>query len=175
MTDTEFIEAFRAYNENIFNFLCLRVHSREIAQDLTQEVYIKLWDNKAKYDPNKASIRTWLFKIARNHLIDHFRKNKNSFANISTESELLVEIYDDETTEKDLDIQYVLKKLYELEPEEQNLIILKYIEDLSNAEIAEIVDKNVVATKVAIHRAMKKLKRIINMSQSENEKILKYK
>src|SRR5690606_40937576 len=90
-----------------------------------------------------------LFKIARNHLIDHFRKNKNSFANISTESELLEEIYDDETTEKDLDIQYVLKKLYELEPEEQNLIILKYIEDLSNAEIAEIVDKNVVATKVA--------------------------
>lgn len=158
MTENEFIQAFKTYNQNVFNFVYLRIGSKEIAQDLTQEIYIKLWDYKHKFDPEKSNIKTWLYKIAKNHLVDFFRKNKNNFKN---EVELEA-IGEEQNQDRDLDIQFIIIKLSELDSDEQDLIIMKYIEDLSNEEIAQIIDKNINATKVAIYRAMEKLKRIIN-------------
>lgn len=159
-TSDDLTELFLELNEGIFNFILFRVgKNRETAEDLSQNVFLKAWENRDKYDHKKGALKTWIYTIAKNTIIDFYRTNKASRNSSFTDQVLVGEKLD---LDASLMSDYVLDKLSQLTDEEQNLIILKYIEQLNTKEIAKIINKKIIATKVAIHRSLKKLTKIIN-------------
>lgn len=144
-------EVFEPYHKELYNFVMSRTgYKVHLAEDITQDIFLKLWKSRKSYDKNKASIRTWMYQIARNYLIDIFRKKKLEFVDDAKGSTEL-------KTEDKIFVENMLQKLNDRDRE---LVQLRYIQDLSIKEIAQIIDKNESATKVAIHRAIKKLRKI---------------
>lgn len=158
-----FLEVFRNYNGQIFGYVYLRVaKNRAVAEDLTQEIFIKAWQNRTRFDARKANIKTWLYVIAHNSVVDHWRKTRVgtvSLDNTITNQLTVDTIQLDDTS---LLADFVYTQLCKLEPQDQDLITWRYIQELEIEEIAEILNKNYNTTKVAIHRALQKLKQLIN-------------
>ena len=161
--DTKFdiTEAFTEYNVLIYRYIYVRCgFHKEVAEDITQETFIKAWNNRDKYDSEKASLKTWLFRIARNLMIDYFRKNK--YQTIELDESLIAGDEFISKIEISDDYKKVINSMERLKQKERDLLVLRYVDELEIEEIAQIIKKNNVATKVAIHRALNKLKVEVN-------------
>ncbi len=152
--------SFNMWNGLLYKYIYSRLRNRELTEDLVQEVFMKAWNCRESFDGKKSSLKNWLFVITTNLLRDFYRKKK-----INTE-EISEEIANDNDTEKEVGVNdlvdFVFKKMQFLSEKEQNLISLRYKADLKIEDIAEIMHMNSSATKVAIHRAIKKLKSFCN-------------
>jgi len=136
------------YQSKVFSTAFHYTHDHEEARDLTQEIFIKLYNNLQKYK-GKASFSTWLYRIAVNRCIDWTRKKKpQTVSAISDGGEEELDIYDtiadsgggpEEALIKQENAVY-LRKLVESLPEiYKTVIILYYFEDFSPQEISEII------------------------------------
>ena len=152
------------YQPKIYRFVYFKVSHREEAEDLTHQVFLKSWENIADYELYEFPFSSWLYRIARNQTIDYYRtKKSNSSLESIAETKSLE---DDEIISELIDDSFNIKKIKEaivlLSDDQQNVIILRFIEDLSPKETAEIMDKTEGAIKILQHRAIKKLKEILN-------------
>ncbi len=153
--EIDVLNAFRKYNSLIYNYIYFRVgKNKELAEDLTQEVFLKAFNNKTTYDSKKASEKTWLFIIARSTVLDSYKKPEQEL--ISYEE--LIGKYDENNLQK-ITLDIALKKM---KPMEKELVEMKYILGLKTKEIAKIIGKSNSATKVSVRRAFYKLKQICN-------------
>jgi len=162
LTKTNFLEeVFDKYHVELFNFVLCKVGYKVfIAEDITQELFLKLWKKRAHYNPDKASIRTWIYIIARNHIIDHYRTQKNTVPLKAEERIRSNEILEIDVEKKQM-IKVAQNVMCQLNDSERELIQLRYIQGLSIKEVSKIINKKRSATKVAIHRAIKKLRKIL--------------
>lgn len=154
------------YLKPIYGFIYYQVKSQEQAEDLTQEVFLKVWKNFKKFNPEKK-FKTWLFIIAKNTVIDYWRQKKDkTFSDFDTEdggniildtladeSPLPEEIFD----QKDL-AEKIDNLLDELTPKEKSLLLLRYKQGFSLTEIAEIFSESVETIKSRHYRSLLKLK-----------------
>ena len=133
-----------------------RVRVREIAEDIAQEVFIKAWEKRTQFNPTKGSLKNWIYAIALNAVRDHFRRNKHRAT-----VELPEEISSDEDIASQTDTKssagFILEHMKALSEKEQELLTLRYMQELSIEEIAVVMKMKYSATKVALHRATKKL------------------
>jgi RNA polymerase sigma-70 factor (ECF subfamily) len=160
MDADEFITAFDNYHESIYRFVYYRLNqNKQIAEDLTSDIFLKAWEKRKKFNPAKSSLKTWLYTIARNSVIDIYRKKKKEINIEDINSDL---IFSEEVNENNNLMNFLKAKLKLLNESEQELIILHYIEELEIKEVAVIIGKNYSATKVAINRALNKLKILVN-------------
>jgi len=152
-------EAFRQFNVQLYRYILVRCsHRKEIAEELTQDVFIQAWEKKELFNSNKSSLKNWLYIIARNKVIDFFRKNKVSVSLEEIDNFVAAERTDQ--IETDLIMEDVIKKISLLKDEEQDILILRYLQEFEIHEIEKIVNKKYSATKVMLHRAMQKLKKL---------------
>jgi RNA polymerase sigma-70 factor, ECF subfamily len=159
----ELIEAFKTYNKAIYNYIYFRTNrQKEVAEDLTQEVFLKVWAKREQFDQTKSKIKNWLFVIAHNIVIDYYRKKKDIVIDYEVQENWETPDNTTESLNNELLSAYVLKKMDELNATEKEIIILRFIEDLEISEIAEIIGKKYSATKVFLHRSLLKLKQILN-------------
>lgn len=159
--EAAFSELYDLYFDKIYRFVYFRVNHREQAQDLVSETFIKVWGRLRDME-DFSSFNSWLFQIARNLVIDYYRTKK-----IQVDLNLLenVLIYEDDLvnrTDVSLQEKIFLEALKKLNPDQQVVIKLKFIEDLENAEIAKILDKTEGAVRVIQHRAIKELKNLLS-------------
>ncbi|MFA6304942.1 MAG: RNA polymerase sigma factor [Patescibacteria group bacterium] len=147
---------FDKYNKKIYRYIFFKVGSQETAEDLASQTFLKCWESLSGGNQvNK--FQAWIYRIARNLIADYFR---------TREKEELPLIYGDEEIEDpvvvdpdhNIDREALEKILFTLKTEVREIILLRYIEDLSIKEIAKIVDKSTVNVRVIIHRAVKELK-----------------
>lgn len=155
-TGSDLEKAFKLWSGKIFGYIFARVKNQLLAEDLVQEIFTKAWNHKSKFDPNKSALKSWLFTITANHLRDHFRRKDIEI------SELTEEFGAEDTITHDLHlkerIEFIMKKMKMLSDREQELLLLRYQSDLSIEEVAQVMKMEYSATKVAIHRALKRLK-----------------
>ena len=144
----------------MYKYTYARLRSRELTEDLVQEVFIKAWQYRESFDSRKSSLKNWLFVITTNLLKDFYRKKK---PNVEEINETIADSNDiaQEMETNDL-INFVFKKMEALSEKEQNILSLRYKADLKIEDIAEIMNMNLSATKVAIHRAIKNLQSFCN-------------
>jgi RNA polymerase sigma-70 factor (ECF subfamily) len=155
-------ELFKWLNEPIFKYVYIRCgYNRELAEDITQDIFIKVWEKRDTFNPNKSSLKNWVYVIARNQIIDKYRKKKIFVSNIDEKIENTTG-KEDSSIEDDLMLEGILKSMDRLKDSDKEVIVLRYIQDLEIEEIAQILGKSKNATKVMIHRALKKLKYIVN-------------
>lgn len=154
-------EVFHALNTDIYAYVAARVRSRAIAEDIAQEVFIRAWEKRKQFDARRGSLKNWIYAIALNAVRDYFRKQKGKII-----QELPEDIESTENIERDISKKQlharIIKQLHTLSDKEQELLTLRYMQELSIEEIAEIIGKRYSATKVAVHRAEKKLKKCCN-------------
>jgi len=157
-------KAFVEWNVLLYRYAYARVQDKELAQDIVQDVFTKAWNSRNTYDSNKSSLKNWLFAILINTIRDHFRKSKQIVEQLSED------VRSGEDVEYDAEIKdavaFVFKKAQLLTEREQQLIKLRHTAGLSVQEISDVLGMEYSATKVAIHRAIKKLQGICN----DNEK-----
>ncbi len=162
-----FGQLYDRYLPKIYRFIFFKVGHREEAEDLTHQVFLSAWENISSFRQQGLPLSSWLYKIARNRVIDHYRTKRThvpletdgDFEHIPEDISRLAEGMDD--LEKKLLLERIYTSLHKLTDEQQEIIVLRFIEELSNKEIARALEKNEVAIRVLQHRALKNLKKII--------------
>ena len=159
----QFGQIYDQYIDKIYRFVYLKVNSQEIAEDITSKVFMKGWESYQKQGANIDNPGAFLYRIASNSVIDHYREKGRT--NIIS-SEVLPEITDpgDDIQNKAIlsaDISVVKTAIHKLKQEHQDIIIWHYLEDMPIAEIAKLIDKPAGTVRVALHRGLKELKSII--------------
>lgn len=156
----EFSKIYDQYIERIYRFIFLKVNSKEIAEDLTSETFLRTWEVFKNQNPKIENISGFLYQIARNLVTDFYRE-KGKIQILSTD--LGRPIIDprqnlEEKAKTDSDLERIMKTLKELNEDYQNAIIWYYIDDLPIQEIANLLGKTEAATRVLITRAIKSLR-----------------
>jgi RNA polymerase sigma-70 factor (ECF subfamily) len=159
---SQFQVAYEATVEKIYNFVYYRTgRNRDLAEDLTSEIFLKALERFETYDQN-SSFQAWIFTIARNHIIDRYRTHKESvrledLTNVlsAPKKDLNLEIDEREA------VKMVMESIDRLPENHREVLVLKFVNELDNSEIARILDKNQGAVRVAIHRALQALRNIL--------------
>jgi len=154
------------YVKRIYRFVYIKVSSREIAEDLTQDIFLKVWQHLVDKKDIK-SFQAFIFRIAYNTVADHYRRSNRQELPLDYFEETIEETSDNQAVSlgKKMDSALLLKQLYQLKSEYREILLLRYVEDLSIEEIAQVIQKDKNNVRVILHRATSKLKEI-NSGQS---------
>jgi RNA polymerase sigma-70 factor (ECF subfamily) len=164
-----FGDIYDSFFDSIFRFVYFKVDASEV-DDLVGIIFIKSWEKITSYKPT-VSFKAWLFRIAHNTVIDHYRTLKH-------ENELTENVEDNRLmnnpkliTEQKFTSRFVRQAIRHLEKKYQQIIILKYINELSNKEIADILHISEENVRTMQFRGLKKLKTIIQNMENGAENL----
>lgn len=159
-----FVRAYDLHVDDIYRFIFFKVGNKEEAQDLSSIVFLKAWNHiQTNTLKDFKTLKSLLYKIARNAIIDHYRENrKTNITSIDNEA-TPVDVIDDgqdlaKTIENAFEFSLVEKRLVELKDEYREIIILRFIEELSITEIAKILSKTKGNVRILTYRALKALR-----------------
>jgi RNA polymerase sigma-70 factor (ECF subfamily) len=155
------------YFDRIYAFVFYRVHHKEVAEDISEEVFIKAW---TRVKAVKAeSFGGWLYSITRNTLIDHYRKQRETVD--LSEIENLIESDQDVIAETDLQInqKLLLEMIRKLTPEQQIIMKLKFLEGMETEEVSEMISKSSGSIRVVQHRAIQRLLELMQEKENQNK------
>ncbi|MBI3952529.1 MAG: RNA polymerase sigma factor [Candidatus Doudnabacteria bacterium] len=147
---------YDAYVKRIYNFIYYRTHHKETAEDLTSLTFTKALTNIQSFDPSVGAFSSWIHRIARNSVIDHYRTNKSTKDIFDA-----FDLASNSNVERDVDTAMKLEKvngyLALLPKEQRELVIMRVWDSLSYREIGEIMGKSEASCKVSFSRIMHKL------------------
>ncbi len=162
----QYLEHYDELSSALYRFFVFQTSNKEVASDLLQDTFLKTWEYIAGGKEIK-NLRAFLYQVARNTLTDYRRKKKSTSLDALTEVgldfESTTDILEEESTHDDM--RFVLDNMNILSEHHKELIILRYIEEMSIKEIAEIFKERPNTISVHIHRAVEKLKNHINPTQ----------
>jgi RNA polymerase sigma-70 factor (ECF subfamily) len=158
-----FVAHYEEFKNRLFTYLMYRVgFDRELAEDSLMDIVLKAYEHFDRFDPQKGSFKAWIFTIAHNYLKnrwrDHGAEVQVSLETLHEEgfdpvgSDLSKEATDPYVSE------HVQKILSLLAASEREIIALRYLQDLDTREIAQILNKEEVAVRVSLSRALKHFK-----------------
>lgn len=147
------------YVEKIYRFIYFKVGNKQEAEDLTSEVFLKVW-NHISEDKKIKSFSGLLYKIARNMVIDLYRSKARDVQYLDSQTDLPDEGKWFEKMLIKAEAKQILENLEKLKQEYKEVVTLRYVDELKIEEIADIMDKKNVAIRVMLHRALKKLKEL---------------
>lgn len=157
---------YRDHQSAVYRYVRFRVATREAAEDVTSEVFMKALRSLHRYDPTRAAPRTWLLRIARNAVTDHLRalKRRGSLhVSLDRIPDLVADIpSQDERLVKQERIQRLLNGSQTLRKADQDILSLRYGAGLDNGEIAEHLNISNNAVAVRLHRALKRLRSAVD-------------
>ncbi|MBP2240720.1 RNA polymerase sigma-70 factor (ECF subfamily) [Cytobacillus eiseniae] len=162
--DSVFDELYRKYHHDVFQFLFYMVKNKEQAEDLVQEVYIRVLKSYERFE-GKSSEKTWLFSIARNVAIDSFRKQKGWKQRILEKFDWsTAQVKDDHPIPEEIavqneEIQKIYKCLDKCTIDQRLVIVMRYIHEFSIIETAQSLDWTESKVKTTQHRALKVLRK----------------
>ncbi len=152
------------HHELIFRYVWLRVHNEQLAEDLTGEIFEKMVINLPDYQLRGVPFRAWLYRIAHNLVVDHYRKESHH---------TLVPLYQAEgvrmknnnpasVVEHQLTLEEVRQALNKLTPSQREAVILRFLVGLSLHEVALALGKTVGAVKSLQHRGLVALRKALS-------------
>jgi RNA polymerase sigma-70 factor (ECF subfamily) len=144
------------YLERVYRYVYYRVGSVEEAEDLTEEIFLKAWEAIGRYREQGVPFSAWLMRLAHNHVIDHFRTCRPT---VPLAESVPARTPDPErVAEQRLTTQAVLQAMQGLTNEQQQVLILRFIEELDHSEIAAIMGKNEGAVRALQFRGLSALR-----------------
>ncbi len=162
--EEEFLKVYDENADGIFRHCYFRMNDRERARELMQEAFLKTWIYISK-GGEIENLKAFLYKVANNLVIDEFKKRKElkleemAMRKISDGSDLR------ERSHTNIETEEAIKIINGLGTKYQKIVIMKYIDDLSIKEIADILGKTENNISVRLHRALNQLKKIMNYEQ----------
>ena len=177
-------ELLGRYERPVFSLVYRMVRDRELAEDLAQETFVKVFNHLESYNP-KYKFSSWIFKIASNLSIDHLRKkeldtvsidgSRHATSSDDIESSRISVVSEDENPEelllaKELGDE-IESAIGQLRAEYRTAIVLRHVEGRSYEEIAEIMELPLGTVKTYIHRARTELRELLAHLRVETETI----
>lgn len=163
--EKEFIEACSMHTDSLFRYCFFKVSDREVAKDLVQDTFMKTWNYLTKGE-EIDNIRAFFYRILNNLIIDEYRKKKSISLEILEESGFEPEFNEVEILENNIDATYALSLLDKIPQMYKDIIVLRYVEDLSIKEIALITNQPENTVSVKLHRGLKKAQEIFKSQNS---------
>jgi RNA polymerase sigma-70 factor (ECF subfamily) len=159
----QFGQIYDQYIDKIYRFVYLKVNSQEAAEDITSKVFLKGWE---AFNSPKAEVKNqgaFLYQIARNAVVDHYReKGRSKVVSVDDSPEIADPGTDSqEKAILSADINVIKKGIQKLEKEYQDIIIWHYLEDIPIANIAELTGRPAGTIRVMLHRGLNDLRNII--------------
>lgn len=170
-----FIAVYDQYVKDIHRFIYFKIGSREEADDLTSMVFLKTWNYIQTSSLESAStLRSLLYKIARNAIVDYYRDNGVKIELSLDDDKRPLHIIDDKqdlplSIETKSDLELIKSKLSLLKDEYREVLILRFTNDLSLSEIADISGKSKGNVRVLLHRALAALKELMAKEIKDRE------
>lgn len=159
-----FAEIYDQFADKIFRFIKIKIQNQEQAEDVLQEVFLKAWQGLKNLRLENLNFSAWLYTITRNAINDYYRKYYRA-PKIAELDENLEAIAIGESQEKILDSKFarqnIQKSFEELPVQYKEVLEMRFIQDFSPEETALILGKSNLAIRLAQHRALKKLKNIM--------------
>ena len=156
-----FEQLYSLFIDRIYKFFLYRVGDSHLAEDLTSTVFVKAWQSIDRYQERGAPFSAWLYKIARNSVVDHYRKDKE---NVSLDGQgMILPVGDDlsESVERRFTQKQIRTALGSLKKDQREVIILHFFDSLSYSEIAEVMDKREGAIRTIQYRALRSLRKVL--------------
>jgi RNA polymerase sigma-70 factor (ECF subfamily) len=153
-----FGEIYDAYIRRIFAFIYLKTHHREIAEDLTSQTFIKALEAIGSFNRDKGAFSTWIYRIARNTVIDHYRASRpttdieDAWDLAAPDAEL------PRTTDIAMAVDRIRPHLADLSPIQRDIVTMRLWQDLPYSDIAEALGMSEAACKMSFSRSMRSLR-----------------
>lgn len=158
-------DVYQTYFPMIYNYVFYKILNRENTEDIVSQTFVNVMNHLSNYDAEKASVKTWIFRIADNVLIDFYRKQKPNISYDNEESGL------DRVLSVDFDDQYdkyysperqiLLSALKGLPERDRTFIYYKYFQNITNREIARRMNMNENTVAAVLARARQKLRVVL--------------
>ncbi len=159
--DTEsFGAVYDFYQERIYRYVYLKVPTQQDAEDITADTFLRAW----QYMQEKKAVRTiqaFLYQIARNLIVDFYRKRGGNIESIDEQEIVVADRQDLSLEEKmtlKLDIAQAERAIRQLKDLYRDVVILHYLNDVPLKDVARLIKKSRGATRVILHRAVKTLR-----------------
>lgn len=160
--EERFLKTYDEISEKLLRHIILKVGNRELAEDLLQETFMKAWRTLAEDKQEIDNLRAFVYRIANNLIIDHYRSKYKQTLELNEN----LELPDAHNIEAEIDTGIAKQKLdsilQDLPDETREIIIYKYIDDLKVRDISQLTGKSIMNINVIAHRAMKQLKKKFN-------------
>lgn len=149
---------YDGFVKKLYDYAFFRTKDKQIAEDIVSDTFIKALEHITSFDSKKGTAASWLYRIARNTLVDHYRARQKTASlpeeyDVVDTSDLKVSIENKDMLHK---VEGALQKLSE---KEREIIILRVWDELSYKEIAEVLGKSESSLKMAASRALKSLRK----------------
>lgn len=158
----DFARWYREHRATVYRYVRFRLATREAAEDVTEETFLKALRSLRRYDPARSAPRTWLLRIARNAVIDHLRKLKRTRSLHVSLDRIPDLVSDARSPEERLLVEERVRRLLNavrtLREADQEVLSLRYGAGMSNPEIAETLGITTNAAAVRVHRALSRLR-----------------
>jgi len=156
-TEEKFIKFYEELADPIFRHCFFRVSSRELAKDIVQETFTRVWQYLAD-GKEISNMKAFLYTTTNNLIIDYYRKRRESSLETMEESGFNPSDSSHEVIVKQAEISQATKLLNELDEPHRSAAIMRYIDGFSPKEIAEITKESENVISVRLHRALQKIK-----------------
>jgi len=161
-----FAQIYDALVKPIYRYIYYRV-DEAVAEDLTEDAFLKIWQNLSKYKKGITPFASWAFRIAHNLVVDYYRKNQTT----DEISEEVPDMQEHSAPDRQANLkltQIRLRKIIQKLPDSyQQVIILKYINDLDNRQIAETTGKTEGAVRILQFRALEQLRGLLTTEKED--------
>ena len=159
-----FGEIYDRYVERVYRYLYFRTGSHPEAEDLTEQVFLKAWEAIGRYRWQGRPFLAWLYRLAHNSHIDHVRTQKPTTSLNNDERPLDVPSQAAQVElARTLDADLLTRALGQLTPDQQQVIVMKFIEGMDNDQIAASMDKREGAIRALQMRALMSLRRVLEL------------
>ena len=163
----QFDALYRIFVDEIYRFIFFKTSSKEVAEDLTSQVFMQALEHISTFRYRLgARFSSWLYSIARNQVIDYYRKQHQTVPLEAAEPLAQVETAS-RSTDRAIEQEQIQAVIKELSPADQEILTLHLWQDKTYAEISRITASNAVAVRARFSRAVKKFKMQYNKYYSE--------
>jgi RNA polymerase sigma-70 factor (ECF subfamily) len=165
-----FAELYDEHLNGIFRYVLYKVGDQTLAEDLTADVFAKAWEGIGKYQWRETPFEHWLIRIARNLVIDYWRAHRRPTSSIDgLDNTASSDPPPEETVARDVEIEGLAKGLTALADDQRDVLVLRFIEGYSHAEVAAALGKSEVAVRQIQVRALRNLQKILGTPQETGD------
>lgn len=162
-----FSELYTSCYAPVYRFIVVRVKSKEDADDITQDVFVKMLRALPTYQSRSDSLLPYLFTIARNAIIDYLRKKKPIYDDDALWDLASADPSPEEAARLGGEVTEVLKALHKLSEAEEAAITLKYLDGLGTAEVAGILGRTEESVRQLLSRGIRNIRSILESTSSK--------
>ena len=157
-----FAGLYDTYLDSVYRFIYLRVEDQQTAEDITSNVFLRAWEKLGNYQFRGVPFRAWLFRIARNAVIDHYRTRKEN-----APLEVVLNSRDDNLLPVSqqvglrIEAEQVMVSMQHLTEDQRNVLTLKLVHGLNTHEVAKALGKRQGAVRALQMRGLQALAKIM--------------